>query len=93
MPNETVRAVDRHQNKKCPTQMRSKLTDIARKAGVSTATVDRVLNNRGGVRDRTVEIVMEAARQLEYLLDSVVEQSTPEISARVVFRPFYYLGV
>ena len=30
--------------------MRSKLIDVAREAGVSAATVDRVLNERGGVR-------------------------------------------
>ncbi|TIT97146.1 MAG: LacI family transcriptional regulator, partial [Mesorhizobium sp.] len=35
--------------------MRSTLTDIAREAGVSPATVDRVLNNRPGVRARTRE--------------------------------------
>lgn len=47
--------------------MRSKLTDIAREAGVSTATVDRVLNNRGGVRERTREIVNEVAHRLKYV--------------------------
>ena len=31
--------------------MRSTLIDIAREAGVSSATVDRVLNNRAGVRE------------------------------------------
>lgn len=47
--------------------MRSTLTDIAREAGVSAATVDRVLNNRTGVRSRTREIVMETARRLGYI--------------------------
>jgi LacI family transcriptional regulator len=47
--------------------MRSTLLDIAREAGVSAATVDRVINNRSGVRERTREIVLETARRLGYL--------------------------
>jgi LacI family transcriptional regulator len=47
--------------------VRSTLIDIAREAGVSAATVDRVLNNRAGVRGRTREIVIEAARRLGYI--------------------------
>jgi LacI family transcriptional regulator len=41
-----------------------RLTDIARAAGVSTATVDRVLNNRKGVHARTSARVQEAVRRL-----------------------------
>lgn len=40
--------------------------DIARLAGVGTATVERVLNGRGGVRPELVEKVIVAARTLEY---------------------------
>lgn len=47
--------------------MRSTLVDVAREAGVSAATVDRVLNNRPGVRDRTREIVIDTARRLGYI--------------------------
>jgi LacI family transcriptional regulator len=47
--------------------VRSTLTDVAREAGVSTATVDRVLNNRSGVRSRTREIVLETAQRLGYI--------------------------
>lgn len=47
--------------------MRSTLSDIAREAGVSPATVDRVLNNRSGVRSRTREIVLETAQRLGYI--------------------------
>ena len=47
--------------------MRSTLIDIAREAGVSAATVDRVLNNRAGVRGRTREIVIETAQRLGYI--------------------------
>jgi LacI family transcriptional regulator len=50
--------------------MRSTLTDIAREAGVSAATVDRVLNNRSGVRSRTREIVLETAQRLGYIADA-----------------------
>lgn len=46
---------------------RARLTDIAREAGVSSATVDRVLNNRPGVRPRTQEIVRNAAVRLGYI--------------------------
>lgn len=47
--------------------MRYTVIDIAREAGVSAATVDRVLNNRGGVRGRTQELVIETARRLGYI--------------------------
>ncbi|MBY4606465.1 LacI family DNA-binding transcriptional regulator [Rhizobium sp. 9T] len=40
--------------------------DIARHAGVGTATVERVLNGRGGVRPELVEKVISAARSLDY---------------------------
>ena len=46
--------------------MRSTLTDIARECGVSTATVDRVLNNRPGVKERTRSIVLDTAHRLGY---------------------------
>ena len=47
--------------------MRLTLSDIAKAAGVSSATVDRVMNNRDGVKPRTREIVLEAARKVGYL--------------------------
>ena len=40
--------------------------DIARHAGVGTATVERVLNGRGGVRPATAAKVIAAARALDY---------------------------
>jgi LacI family transcriptional regulator len=43
------------------------LSDVARGAAVSAATVDRVLNNRPGVRERTRALVLETARSLGYL--------------------------
>ena len=41
-------------------------SDIASRAGVGTATVERVLNGRGGVRPGTVERVLAAAKALDY---------------------------
>lgn len=43
--------------------------DIARAAGVSLATVDRVLNARPGVRQKTVDRVNYAVRELGYVRD------------------------
>lgn len=43
------------------------LQDVARAAGVSPATVDRVLNGRDGVRGRTREVVLGVAQRLGYI--------------------------
>ena len=40
--------------------------DVARLAGVSKGTVDRVLRNRGEVSARTAEKVRSAIRELDY---------------------------
>lgn len=42
------------------------LADVAKAAGVSTATVDRVLNARTPVSGKRVDLVYEAARRLNY---------------------------
>ncbi len=47
--------------------MRPTLSEVAKQAGVSAATVDRVINNRAGVKARTREIVFEVARRLGYI--------------------------
>lgn len=46
------------------------IVDIARLADVSTATVDRVLNGRSGVKALTVKRVMKAAAELGYVDES-----------------------
>lgn len=45
---------------------RPTIHDVARAAGVSSATVDRVLNGRERVREDTARRVYEAARQIGY---------------------------
>ena len=42
------------------------ILDVARLAGVSKGTVDRVLHNRGEVSAKSAEKVREAVRQLNY---------------------------
>lgn len=43
------------------------MEDVAARAGVSLATVDRVLNQRKGVRHRTASLVLSAAMEIGYL--------------------------
>lgn len=45
------------------------IKDIAKAAGVSLATVDRVINDRGGVRLSTVNLVTTAIEDLNYVRD------------------------
>lgn len=47
--------------------MRATIEDVARKAGVSVATVDRVLNGRAGVSAANRHRVLSAAKDLGYL--------------------------
>lgn len=42
------------------------LADIAKATGLGTATIERALNGRGGVRPETVEKVLVSARRLGY---------------------------
>ncbi|MEO9335893.1 LacI family DNA-binding transcriptional regulator [Mesorhizobium sp. SB112] len=66
--------------------MRSTLIDVAREAGVSAATVDRVLNNRVGVRQRTREIVLETAQRLGYITENGGFQSIAKPSESKTIR-------
>jgi len=60
------------------TLLRATLSDIAREAGVSSATVDRVVNNRGGVRSLTRDHVMGVAERLGYFSDTPAPSDGPE---------------
>jgi LacI family transcriptional regulator len=46
-------------------ESKARIIDIALQAGVSTATVDRVLNKRPGVRQKTIDRVLETVKWLE----------------------------
>ena len=63
----------------------ARITDVARLAAVSTATVDRVLNQRTGVRAITVQRVLKAAAELSYLPADDLFKLTAPRRLRLVF--------
>lgn len=64
----------------------STIADIARYAGVGTATVDRVLNGRPGVNAETIQKVMQAVAELG---EPIVQRGRPRL--RDNFRLAYVL--
>ncbi|QDC10250.1 LacI family transcriptional regulator [Oceanicola sp. D3] len=50
------------------------ISDVARAAGVSVATVDRVLNGRLKVREETARKVLQAAQEVGYHARNLIEQ-------------------
>ena len=68
-----------------PPVARARVSDIARAAQVSTATVDRVLNRRPGVRDATVQRVLKAAAELAYLPEADLYAALAPPPLRVTF--------
>jgi LacI family transcriptional regulator len=63
----------------------ARISDVARLAGVSTATVDRVLNRRPGVRAVTVQRVLKAAVELDYIFDVEQHQTLGQKPMRLLF--------
>src|SRR5438874_13385295 len=56
--------------------MKVTIADVARTAGVSTATVDRVVNSRNGVKPRTRDHVITVAKRLGYPQPPVRDPAT-----------------
>lgn len=56
------------------------IKDVAKKAGVSTATISRVLNNRGPLSERTVEKVNRAMEELGYSPNSLARSLVKGLS-------------
>jgi LacI family transcriptional regulator len=61
---------------------RATIVDVARSANVSTATVDRVLNARAGVKERTRQQVLQAAQQLGYI-EGAAKNVVPPVAETV----------
>jgi LacI family transcriptional regulator len=64
---------------------RATLEDVARAAGVSLATVDRVVNRRPGVRDKTIARVEAAVIKLGYRADPAATRLARNQSFRFAF--------
>ena len=64
---------------------RSRIADIALAAGVSTATVDRVLHGRLSVRPATAQRVLQAAAELRYLPDDELWRALRPAPTELVF--------
>lgn len=67
------------------TSQRTGIADIARRAKVSTATVDRVLNHRPGVRPATIQNVLKVAAELGYLPQDDLYKALRPQPMRLVF--------
>lgn len=64
---------------------RPTIADIAKAAGVSVATVDRVLNGRHKVREETAHRVLDAAREIGYHASGLIAQRLQPEARRIRF--------
>ena len=67
------------------TRTKPTVNDIAREAGVSLATVDRVLNGRPGVRAVTIEKVNRAVSELGFVRDTAAANLARRRQYRLLF--------
>ena len=61
---------------------RPTIADLAKEAGVSVATVDRVLNRRLPVRGDTAQLVVQAAEAIGYHATGLLKRRLTEVPAR-----------
>lgn len=71
------------------------IRDVAKTAGVAVSTASRALNNRGDVSESTRKRVLEAARELRYVPNSLArgllsgETRTVGVIVTTILNPFY----
>ena len=83
MPSTPIEVAEKTRIKRRPT-----IEDLADAAGVSVATVDRVLNKRHPVREDTARRVVEAAERIGFYAHGLLQQRLDE---RIPFRTFAFL--
>jgi LacI family transcriptional regulator len=71
-----------------PVSKRPTIADLARVAGVSVATIDRVLNRRHPVREETARRVLEAAEEIGFHATALIRQ---RLSADAPNRTFGFV--
>ncbi|WP_343250088.1 LacI family DNA-binding transcriptional regulator [Diplocloster hominis] len=75
--------------------MKATRSDVAKLAGVSTATVSNVLNQSGKVKEETVHKVMEAVKVLDYRPDMIARSMSTNRTMQVgivledISNPFF----
>lgn len=75
--------------------MKATRTDVAKLAGVSTATVSNVLNGSNKVKEKTALRVMQAVRELDYRPDMIARSMTTKRTMQIgivledVTNPYY----
>lgn len=75
--------------------MKATRTDVARLAGVSTATVSNVLNESGKVKEETAKKVREAVEALDYKPDMIARSMSTKTSMQIgivlenISNPFF----
>ncbi len=78
------------------TQKRVTIHDVAARAGVATSTVSRALSNPGRISARTRELVVRAARELDYIPpsrghgDPVRRTGAVGLLVPDITNPFYF---
>lgn len=73
--------------------MKATIKDVAKEAGVSTGTVDRVINRKGNVAPKTEKKVLEAVKKLNYKKSPIAKalvSSKNKIKIGVVFPYLEY---
>jgi len=61
------------------------IRDVAKKAGVSIATVSRVINNKGKIKKETEELVLRAMEELAYTPNRIAQGLSNQRSNAIAF--------
>lgn len=71
--------------KKGTVKVKPTIYDVAKKAGVSIATVSKVINQTGRISEKTIKKVNEVMMELDYQPSSVAAALTGKRRTRLVF--------